>query len=155
MLQFCLDLSLWTSTMQVLFVLGFYHSYKIDRSIHASSSKMAVKMSGVVKQLLYVLKLFRVTAGCIHSFRIRRKETFRIMYPKYPVLDMIRRIHLRYGSFGSIFLFFFDFRKDKRNKISVLALKKTFKNKCRQNCMFGLSATIRWESWVDEVNWLQ
>ena len=111
MLQFCLDLSLWTSTMQVLFVLGFYHSYKIDRSIHASSSKMAVKMSGVVKQLLYVLKLFRVTAGCIHSFRIRRKETFRIMYPKYPVLDMIRRIHLRCGSFGSIIHFWILVKK--------------------------------------------
>ena len=66
---------------------------------------MAVKMSSVVKQLLYVLKLFRATAGCIHSFRIRSKETFRIMYPKYPVLDMIQRIHLRCGSFGSIIRF--------------------------------------------------
>ena len=66
---------------------------------------MDVKMSSVVKQLLYVLKLFRVTAGCIHSFRIRSKETFRIMYPKYPVLDMIQRILLRYGSFGSIIRF--------------------------------------------------
>ena len=104
MLRFCLGLSLWTSTMQVLFVFRFYHrdqTDKIDRLIHASSSKMAVKMSSVVKQLLYVLKLFRVTAGCIHSFWIRSKETFRIMYPKYPVLDMIQRIHLRYGSFGS------------------------------------------------------
>ena len=44
---------------------------------------MALKMSSVVKQLLYVLKLFRVTAGNIHSFRIRSKETLRIMYPKY------------------------------------------------------------------------
>ena len=94
--------------MQVLFVLRFYYpdkTDKIDRLIHASGSKMAVKMSSVVKQLLYVLKLFRVTAGCIHSFRIRSKETFRIMYPKYPVLDMIQRIHLRCGSFGSIIRF--------------------------------------------------
>ena len=94
--------------MQVLFVLRFYHpekTDKIDRLIHASSSKMAVKMSSVVKQLLYVLKLFRVTAGCIHSFRIRSKETFRIMYPKYPVLDMIQRIHLRCGSFEPIIRF--------------------------------------------------
>ena len=44
-----------------------------------------VKMNSVVKQLLYILKLFRVTAGC------RGKETFRIMYPKYSVLDMIQR----------------------------------------------------------------
>ena len=39
-LQFCLDLSLWTSTMQVLFVLRFYHpnkTDKIDRLVHASS----------------------------------------------------------------------------------------------------------------------
>ena len=54
---------------------------------------MAVKMSSVVKQLLYVLKLFRVTAACIHSFRIRGKETF------------TQRIHLRCGSFGSIIRF--------------------------------------------------
>ena len=66
---------------------------------------MAAKMSSVAKQLLYVLKFFRVTAGCIHSFRIRSKETFRIMYPKYPVLDMIQRIHLHCGSFGSIICF--------------------------------------------------
>ena len=60
--------------MQVPFVLRFYYpekTDKIDRLIHASSLKMAVKMSNVVKQLLYVLKLFRVTACCIHSFRIR------------------------------------------------------------------------------------
>ena len=43
---------------------------------------------------MYVLKLFQVTAGNVHSFRIRSKETLRIMYPKYPVLDMIQRIHL-------------------------------------------------------------
>ena len=44
-------------------------------------------MSSEVKQLMYALKLFRVTAGSVHSFRIRRKEALRIMYPKYPVLD--------------------------------------------------------------------
>ena len=44
---------------------------KNDRLIHASNSKMAVKMNSVVKQRLYVLKLFRVNAGCIPSFQIR------------------------------------------------------------------------------------
>ena len=72
---------------------------------------MAVKMSRVDKQLLNVLKFFRVTACCIHSFRIRSKETLRIMYPKYPVLDMIRRIHLRRGSFGSIIRFWILVKK--------------------------------------------
>ena len=63
---------------------------KIDRLIHVSLEfKKGVKMSSVVKQLLYVLKLFRVTAGCIHSFRICGKETLRIMYQKYPVLNII------------------------------------------------------------------
>ena len=92
----------------IVIVLRFYHADitdKIDRLIHASSSKMALKMSSVVKQLMYVLKRFRVTAGKIHSFRIRSKETLRIIYPKYPVLDMIQRIHLRCGSFGSIIHF--------------------------------------------------
>ena len=46
---------------------------------------MALKMSSVFKLLLYVLKLFRITAGNIHSSRIRSKETIQIMYPKYPV----------------------------------------------------------------------
>ena len=59
-------------------------------------------MSSVLKQLLYVLKLFQVATG---SFWIRSKEMLRIMYPKYLVLDMIQRIHLRYGSFGSIIRF--------------------------------------------------
>ena len=79
--------------MQVLFVLRFYYPDKmdkIDRLIHVSLEfKKGVKMSSVVKQLLYVLKLFRVTAGCIHSFRICSKETLRIMYQKYPVLNII------------------------------------------------------------------
>ena len=68
-------------------------------------------MSNFVKQLLYVLKLFQVTVGCIHSFRIRSKETLRIMYPKYPVLDMIQRIHLHCGSFGSIIRFWILVKK--------------------------------------------
>ncbi|CAH3185154.1 unnamed protein product [Porites evermanni] len=45
---------------------------------------------------------------CIHSCRIRSKETLRIMYLKYPGLDMIQGIHLRCGSiisFGSIIRF--------------------------------------------------
>ena len=36
---------------------------------------------------------------------------FRIMYPKYPVLDMIQRIHLRCGSFGSIVRFWILVKK--------------------------------------------
>ena len=35
-------------------------------------------MSSVVKQRLYVLKLFRVNAGCIPSFQILSRETLRI-----------------------------------------------------------------------------
>ena len=58
-----------------------------------------------------VLKLFRVTAGSIHSFQIRSKESLRIMYPKYPVLDMIQRIHLSCGSFGSIIHFWIVVKK--------------------------------------------
>ena len=101
--------------MQVLFVSRFYYSDKmdkIDRLIHASSSETAVKMSSVVKQLLYVLNCFELPpAGCIRSFRIRSKETLRIVYPKYPVLDMIQRIHLRCGSFGSIIRFWILVKK--------------------------------------------
>ena len=80
-------------TMQGLFVLRFYHpdkTHKIDRLIHTSVSKMALKMSSVVQQLMYVLKLFRVTAGGIHSFRICSKETLRIrfwIWIKNPFLD--------------------------------------------------------------------
>ena len=45
---------------------------------------------------------------CIHSCRIRSKGTLRIMYLKYPGLDMIQGIHHRCGSiisFGSIIRF--------------------------------------------------
>ena len=48
-------------------------------------------MSSVVKQLMYVLKLFRVTTGSFHSFQIRSIKMLRIM--KYLVLDMIQGIH--------------------------------------------------------------
>ena len=104
--------SIWTRTMQVLFVLRFYHpakTDKINRLIHAIHGRN--DMSRVVKQLLRVIKLFRATTGCIHSFRIRSKGTLRIMYPKYPVLDMIQRIHLHCGSFGSIIRFWILVKK--------------------------------------------
>ena len=55
--------------MQLLFVLRFYHpdkTDKIDRLIHDSGSKMAMKISSFVKKVMYVLKLFLVTAGNIH-----------------------------------------------------------------------------------------
>ena len=67
--------------------------------------------SGLVTNLMYVLKLFQVTAGNVHSFRIRSKETLRIMYPKYQVLDMIQRIHLHCGSFGSVIRFWILVKK--------------------------------------------
>ena len=119
--KLCRSFFLVTRTMQVLFVLGFYHpdkTDKIDRLIHYSSSKKAVMISSLVKKLMYVLKLFRVTSGNIHSFRIRSKETPRIMYPKYPVLDMIQKIHRRCGSFGSIIRFWmFVKKRNIRNRI--------------------------------------
>ena len=91
--------------MQVLFVLRFYHLDKTDK-IHR-----LIHDSGLVTNLMYVLKLFQVTSGNVHSFRIRSKETLRIMYPKYPVLDMIQRIHLRCGSFGSVIRFWILVKK--------------------------------------------
>ena len=48
------------------------------------------------------VKLFQVTAGNIHSFQIHSKEMLLIMYPKYLILDMMKRIHLHCGSLGSI-----------------------------------------------------
>ena len=51
------------------FVLRFYHHDKtdiIERLIHASGLKMALKMSSVVKQLMYVRNKI---VSSIHSFR--------------------------------------------------------------------------------------
>ena len=97
---------------------------------------MAVRMSSVVKHLMYSLNLFRVTAGSIRSFRIRSKETLRIMYPKYPVLDMIQRIHLRCGSFGSIIRFWILVKKRNiyfRIKNLDLDFSKETHRICREN----------------------
>ena len=93
-------------------------------------------MSSVVKHLMYALNLFRVTAGSIRSFRIRSKETLRIMYPKYPVLDVIQRIHLRCGSFGSIIRFWILVKKRKiyfRIKNLHLDFSKETHRICREN----------------------
>ena len=64
----------------------------------SSSWKCPINPCLVVKQQMDVLKLFQVTSGSIHSFQIRSEESLRIMYPKYPVLDMIQRIHRSCGS---------------------------------------------------------
>ena len=77
-------------------------------------------MSSVVKQQMNVLKLFWVTAGSIHFFQIRSQESLRIIYPKYPVLDMIQGIHLSCGSFGSIIHFWILVL---RNKMFIFGLK--------------------------------
>ena len=34
-------------------------------------------------------------------------------------------------------------------------MKKDLQKQVSADWKFGLSAMIRWESWVDEVNWLQ
>ena len=69
---------------------------------------------------MYVIKsLFQVTTGSIHSFRICSKEKLQIMYPKNPDLDMIQRIHLHCGSFGSMICF------------SILVKKRTQKRAIR------------------------
>jgi len=76
---------------------------------------------------MYVLKLFRVTAGNVHCCQIRSKETLRIMYPKYPALNMIQRTHLRCGSFGSIIRFWILVKKRNirfRIKIRIWILVK-------------------------------
>ena len=125
--KLCGSFFLLTRTMQVLFVLRFYRpnkTDKIDRLIHDSGSEMAVKISSFVKKMMYVLKLFRVTATNVHSFRIRSKETLGIMYPKYPVLDMIQRIHLLCRSFGSIIRFWI-FVKKRNIRFRILAKKRT------------------------------
>ena len=121
-----------TRTMQVMFVLRFYQpdkTDKINRLIHDSGSKdkqSCQKADVCIKIFSSYSWQYSVT----HSFQIRSKETVRILYPKNLVLDMILRIYLRYGSFGSIFLFLT--LEKKRNKISVFGLKRTFKNKCRR-----------------------
>ena len=78
--------------------------------------------------ILYVLtELFRVNAACIPSFQIRSRETLRIKYPKYLVLNMIQRIHLRCGSFGSIIRFWVLVKKRNihfRNKNPDLVYSK-------------------------------
>ena len=127
---------------------------------------MAVKMRRVAKQLLNVLKLFRVTACCIHSFRIRSKEMLRIMYLKYPVLNMIRRIHLRCRSFGSIIRFWILLKKRNiRLRIKNPDLDfhelKTHPNlfiflhyKIQlQSCILYTTAKISWYSKITRALW--
>ena len=107
--KLCSSFFLVTRTMLVLFVLRFYHpdrTDKINRLIHYSRSKMAVKIWSLVKKLMYVLNCFELPLAI---FTV--KETLPIMYPKYPVLDMIQRIHLRWGSFGSIIRFWILVKK--------------------------------------------
>ena len=73
--------------------------------------KLAVKISSLAKRLMNVIKLFQVTAGNIHSFWIHGKETLQIMYLKYLVLEIIQRIHLPRGLFGSIICFWILVKK--------------------------------------------
>ena len=105
--------------MQVLFVLRFYYPDKTDHWSLNACLEFRLDYSAV-KQLLYVLKLFPVISGCIHSFWIHSKETLRIMYPKYVVLNMIQRIHLSCGSFGSTMHFWILV---KERNISVFGLQ--------------------------------
>ena len=54
--KLCSSFFLVTRIMQVLFVFQFYlpnKTDKIDCSIHDSGSKMAVKISSLVKNLMY------------------------------------------------------------------------------------------------------
>ena len=63
--------------------------------------KWLLRWAELFRQLMYVLKLFRVTAGSIPSFRICSKETLR----------KAQRIHLRCGLFGSKIYFWILVKK--------------------------------------------
>ena len=106
--KLCSSFVLRTRTVQVLFVSHNFTTDTADKNDHLinASGKMDVKMSSVVKQLMYVL-LFRVTTGSFNSFQIRSIEMLRIMNPKYLGFDMIQGIHLCCGSFGSVIHFGF------------------------------------------------
>ena len=52
------------------------------------------------------------------------KEMFQIMYPKYPVLGMIQRIHLRCGSLGSIIRFLTVVKKFSISKRKVMLITR-------------------------------
>ena len=88
----------------------------------------------LLRRLLCVLNFFRVTADCIHSFRIRSKETLRIMHPKYPVLDMIQRIHPRCRSFVSIIRFWYFFEKKRTPTYIVSSAIQIIANKQTRGC---------------------
>ena len=88
----------------------------------------------LLRRLLCVLNFFRVTADCIHSFRIRSKETLRIMHPKYPVLDMIQRIHPRCRSFVLIIRFWYFFEKKRTPTYIVSSAIQIIANEQTRSC---------------------
>ena len=85
-----------------------YCDFTINRLIHAWTSKMAEKVSSISNSCCLCIK---IVSSYRILFLIRSKETLQIMYPKYLVLDMIQRIHLRFGSFGSIIRFWILVKK--------------------------------------------
>ena len=69
--KLCSSFFLVIISMQVLFVLRFYHPDKTDKInplIHDSGSKMAVKMSTLVKKLMYVLNCFELPLAIFTLF---------------------------------------------------------------------------------------
>ena len=83
---------------QCAFVLRFYHR-SFNPCLDFKNGRKGKQCYQTAAVCIKIVSSYRIL------FRIRSKETLRIMYPKYLVLDMIQRIHLRFGSFGSIIRF--------------------------------------------------
>ena len=90
--------------MHVLFVLRFYHR-SFNPCLDFKNGRKGKQCYQTAAVCIKIVSSYRIL------FRIRSKETLRIMYPKYLVLDMIQRIHLRFGSFGLIIRFWILVKK--------------------------------------------
>ena len=84
--------------MHVRFVLRFYHR-SFNPCLDFKNGRKGKQCYQTAAVCIKIVSSYRILS------RIRSKETLRIMYPKYLVLDMIQRIHLRCGSFESIIRF--------------------------------------------------
>ena len=90
--------------MHVLFVLRFYHR-SFNPCLDFKNGLNGKQCYQTAAVSIKIFSSYRIL------WRIRSKETLRIMYPKYLVLDVIQRIHLHCGSFGSIIRFWILLRK--------------------------------------------
>ena len=153
-LSACFKIFSWAFTTSSERPLTFSQKFIFGVSKKAGSDHEPISLRGFLSSIQRYLN--KQNYILLHNFstystRICSKETLRIMYSKYAVVDMIQRIHVRCGSFGPVIRFRI-FVKERTIRFRIKKPKTKWTRKLRNDRTMGNHTCLT--ARLNTLNWL-